>query len=75
MKFIDEIDEEKVSKYLFNNEEVIIMERKDFDKFIYKGKIKDKIKNLTNNILEAEVNNRYFETLAQIEVLKELLEE
>ena len=75
MKFIDEIDEEKVSKYLFNNEEVIIMERKDFDEFIYKGKIKDKIKNLTNNILEAEVNNRYFETLAQIEILKELLEE
>lgn len=43
------------------------------EKYISKDKIRDKIKDLKNNLKSKEEQNEYFETLAKIEILEELL--
>lgn len=41
--------------------------------YISKDKIREKIKDLKNNLKSKEEQNEYFETLAKIEILEELL--
>lgn len=42
------------------------------DNYIRKDKIREKIKDLKNNLKSKEEQNEYFETLAKIEILEEI---
>ena len=74
-------DEEKISKYMNNDEAVIVMDKKDFDdNYIHKDKIRDKIKKLEYIYQREEEENGYNDEtymyyIPQIKVLNQLLEE
>lgn len=79
MRIRDKIDKKKVSHYLFNDEEIVCMNKKYFnDNYIHKDRIRDKIKELKKEKSYYEGFDNtviYWELTGNIELLKDLIEE
>ena len=82
MRIRDKINKKKVSHYLFNDEEIVCMNKKYFNNnYIHKDKIRDKIKELKIECNKFCELGKILDCNAQctiggtIKELKELLEE
>ena len=74
MRIRDKIDKKKLSHYLFNDEEIVCMNKKYFDdNYIHKDKIRKEIEETEEELYNGEILQSY--AYIQIETLKDLLKE
>lgn len=74
MRIRDKIDKKKLSHYLFNDEEIVCMNKKYFDdNYIHKDKIRKEIEETEKELYNGEILQKF--AYIKIETLKELLEE
>lgn len=79
MRIRDKINKKKLSHYMFNDEEIVCMNKKYFnDNYISKDKIRDKIKEITDKTANIGLfidKETSIIANAKREVLKELIKE
>ena len=74
MRIRDKIDKKKLSHCMFNDEEIVCMNKKYFnDNYIRKDKIREMIKEIKPDIFDNEEDIKKFDYC--IYILNELLEE